>query len=60
MSNKAEQTLIAQLDDEISRLERDYAHRDAYGDAGPKLKQLLKTIAILRRKREALAGPPQH
>ena len=30
--------------------------RDAYGDAGPKLQQLLKAIALLRRERDALTG----
>lgn len=56
MNDETNQRLLSQLDDEISRLERDYAHRDAYGDSGPKLQQLMRTIASLRRRRETLAG----
>jgi hypothetical protein len=47
---------LQQIDEEIRRLERDYAHREAYGDAGPKLQQLLRSIAQLRHEREALTG----
>lgn len=55
---QAAQIRLQQIDDEIGRLERDYAHREAYGDAGPKLQQLLRSIAILRREREALLETP--
>jgi len=51
---ETELTRLQQIDDEIGRLERDYAHREAYGDAGPKLQQLLRSIAILRRERQSL------
>lgn len=54
--NESEQARVQQIDEEIGRLERDYAHREAYGDAGPKLQQLLRTIAILRHEREALTS----
>ena len=56
MTNEANQQRLIQIDEQISRLERDYAAREAYGDAGPKLQQLLRTIAIMRREREALTG----
>ncbi len=56
MTNDTNQQRLAQIDAEIGRHERDYAARDAYGDAGPKLQQLLKAIALLRRERDALTG----
>jgi len=49
---------VQQIDVQIGRLERDYAHREAYGDAGPKLQQLLRSIAILRRERQSLTDTP--
>lgn len=59
MTNASPQLRIAQIDEEIGRLERDYAHREAYGDAGPKLQQLLRTIAMLRHERDALTATTQ-
>lgn len=60
MTNESSQEKLAQIDERISRLERDYAHREAYGDAGPKLQQLLRSIAMLRREREALTADSQN
>ena len=59
MIDEAGQRRLAKIDEEIERLERDYGHREAYGDAGPKLQQLLRTIAVLRRERELLTGKAQ-
>ena len=59
MIDEAGQLRLAKIDEEIRRLERDYGHREAYGDTGPKLQQLLRTIALLRRERELLMGEAQ-
>lgn len=59
MSKDVDQQRLSQIDEQISRLERDYAAREAYGDAGPKLQQLLRAIAIMRREREMLTSGPE-
>ena len=47
---------LQHLDDEIARLRQDLAHGEAYGDTGPRMQRMARSIAALLREREHLTG----